>query len=212
MDKRYVCIVGSEALIDAIGDMLKQPDVVLQTFASAQEFLNARATPDPDCLVLDVAVMDQAGASMWARFCQLQIDTPVLLTALHEDGAVCATLPSPSAIETAPRPTCSCQVASCVQDVLSQRDAMRKDHEKLLKVLMRRKRLTNRERQVMDLVVQGRLNKQIAAELGLSHKTIEVHRAHVMDKMECESLAELVRSAVMIEECNGQKQELAGAY
>mgnify|MGYP002879281294 CR=1 FL=1 len=88
------------------------------------------------------------------------------------------------------------------QNHAAQIDAMRTAVEK------RRDRLTPRERQVMDLVVQGKLNKQIAAELSLSHKTIEVHRAHVMEKMQCRSLAELVRSAVLLENDGGAFAEL----
>jgi FixJ family two-component response regulator len=87
-----------------------------------------------------------------------------------------------------------------IREAMSIDEKLRSDRGKLDEIHRRMERLTRREAQVLEMVVAGKLNKQIAGELGLSHKTIEVHRAHVMEKMEAASLAELVRMFVAVQD------------
>jgi FixJ family two-component response regulator len=167
------------------------------TFGSATEYL-AYPTPDvPACLILDVELPDINGMDLQGRTAQENHPPIVFLTA-HGDIPKSVRAIKAGAIDFLTKPFREEDLMRAIHAALAQdRDARQKRAE-LAELIDRLLHLTPREREVLPLVVSGLLNKQAAAELGISETTLQIHRSHIMTKMGAESLAELVRMAVAL--------------
>lgn len=178
---------------EALVSLVRSADLQVDAFASAGEFL-AHVRPDlPCCLVLDVRLPGPSGLDLQSRLAQLQESIPIIFITGHGDIPMSVRAIKAGAVEFLTKPFRDQDLLAAIENAL-QRDRTRRRERAELEVLHTRfATLTPREREVMTLVVSGRLNKQSAAELGITETTVKVHRHHVMAKMDAASLADLVR-------------------
>jgi FixJ family two-component response regulator len=169
-----------------------------ETFASAQEFLTRPRPAVPSCLVLDLSLPDLNGLQLQKRLAFERTDMPIVFITGHDDVATSVEAMKAGAVEFLVKPFKDDVLLDAVRESLrSSRLALAREME-MLALRNRHALLTCRERQVMALVVSGLLNKQIGGELGISEITVKAHRGQVMRKMHADSVAALVKIAVML--------------
>jgi FixJ family two-component response regulator len=167
----------------------------VQTFASAQEFLDSQRPDCPACLVLDVRLPGLSGLDLQTELARSGVQIPIIFITGHGDIQMTVQAMKAGAVEFLTKPYRTRELLNAIGAAI-ERD--RSAHRALREAEDLRERyaqLTPREREVMALVVAGLLNKQIAGELATTERTIKFHRAHIMRKMQADSLAELVRMA-----------------
>ena len=162
-------------------------------FDSAQAFLDYYRPGMPGCLLLDVRMPGMSGLELQQRMRAERILIPVIIVTAFANVPMAVRAIQAGAFDFIEKPFEGADLLERIRRALAQEHAQRGDECSRREVERRLASLTPREREVMDLVVVGKLNKQIARDLGISMKTVENHRARVMEKMQAESLAELVR-------------------
>jgi FixJ family two-component response regulator len=164
-------------------------------YASAVEFLASARDNAPSCLVLDVRLPGLSGLELQRQLSESGVQIPIIFVTGHGDVPMSVKAMKAGALEFLPKPFRDQDLLDAIQ-VAMERDRARLAREQETSVLRARfASLTPREREVMAWVISGRLNKQIAAELGTSEITVKTHRAHLMRKMMVDSVAQLVRMA-----------------
>ncbi len=191
-----VVVVDDDAAVrEALQNLLNSAGLKVQLFGSVQEFLIGKRPNGPSCLVLDVRLPGQSGLDLQDELARANIHLPVIFITGHGDIPMSVRAMKAGAVEFLTKPFRDQELLDAIQLAL-QRDRARRDQEQTVAALQRDfESLTPREREVMAHVVSGRLNKQIAADLGLSEITVKVHRGNAMRKMHARSLADLVRMA-----------------
>jgi FixJ family two-component response regulator len=165
------------------------------TFASAHEFLSRPRPLSPSCLVLDVMLPDISGLDLQKRVALERTDMPIIFISGHGDVSTTVQAMKAGAVEFLTKPVSSDELLSAIEQAIERSRAMLDYEEEMRQLRDRFASLTPRERAVMQLVVSGRLNKQIGGELGISEITVKAHRGQMMRKMEASSLAHLVKMA-----------------
>jgi FixJ family two-component response regulator len=195
-----VAIVDDDkAVRDSLQWLVESVGLKACTYESAQAFFQDLEREDFGCAVLDIRLPGMSGLEVQDRLNEQGQAVPTIIITGHADVPVAIRAMKAGAIDFVEKPFSNQMLLDRIRDALELEDAHRSRARQVEQIEYRMRRLTPREHEVMQLVVRGRLNKQVAADLGLSHKTIEVHRAHVMEKMEAESLADLVRMATAVE-------------
>jgi FixJ family two-component response regulator len=180
----------------ALARLIKSAGHQVQTFASAQEFLGTRAGgEEAACLVLDVRMPGLTGIELQRQLQTLNRNVPIVFMTGHGNIPMSVQAMKAGAVDFLPKPVKDTDLLRAIEQALARSVRNRAERNELEDGRERVERLTPREREVMVLVVRGLLNKQIAFELGTVEKTIKVHRARVMQKMQVDSLADLVRLA-----------------
>jgi FixJ family two-component response regulator len=177
----------------AIQDLVESVGLRAESFATAQEFLNRQQTPDPSCLVLDVRLPKMSGLDFQRTLTDLGIQIPIIFITAHGDIPMSVRALKSGAVEFLTKPFRDQDLLDAIQQALQRDRVVREQQDELQELQERYLALTAREREVMGLVGTGLLNKQIAAELGVSEATVKIHRGNVMQKMQAASLIELVR-------------------
>jgi len=170
----------------------------VRTFESAAEFLESPRPQAPACLVLDVRLPGQSGLDLQRELAAAGVHIPIIFMTGHGDIPMSVRAMKAGAVEFLTKPYRKDDLLDAIRTSIERDRAARKQRLEGDELRQRYERLTPREREVMRLVVAGQLNKQIAAELATSERTIKFHRAHLMQKMEAESLAELVQMAARL--------------
>jgi FixJ family two-component response regulator len=191
-----IFVVDDDASVrDAIGNLLESVGLCAMVFASTEEFWKAPRPNAPGCLVLDVRLPGVSGLEFQEQLAKANVSIPIIFISAHGDVPMTSRAMKAGAIEFLMKPFQKEDLLAAVHHGI-ERDRIRRDDHAEISVLQSRvEQLTSREREVMDLVVTGLINKQIGAQLGLSEVTVKIHRGRVMQKMEATSLAELVRMA-----------------
>ena len=167
----------------------------VRLFSSSQEFMKAARPDAPGCLVLDVRLPGMSGLTFQEELTKAAVALPVIFITGHGDVPMTVRAMKAGAVEFLTKPFDDQLLLDAIHAAIERDRARRRDAASLAALQARYDELTDRERQVMKLVVAGQVNKQIAAELGLSVVTVKVHRGQVMRKMLARSVAELVRMA-----------------
>lgn len=195
-----VFIVDDDAGVrDSLQFMLESAGHTVEAFENALGMIDRSRAPVAGCLVADLRLPGMSGLDMCDALRHAGVRLPTVVITGHGDVPAAVRAMKSGAIDFLEKPFSERALLDRVEAALAlDRDSRAEDRQRR-EVADLHEQLTPRERQVMASVVEGRLNKQIAADLGLSHKTIEVHRSHVMEKMNAASLAQLVRMAVLLE-------------
>jgi FixJ family two-component response regulator len=175
--------------------LVRAQGIDVRSFASAREFLDAAPVERPACLVLDVRMPGGSGLDLQRELAQRGVEIPIIFLTGHGDIPTTVRAMKAGAAEFLTKPVRPRELLAAIQAALERDRASQRTRLELAELRERYERLTPREREVMRLVVAGLLNKQIAGELGAAERTVKFHRAHIMEKMQADSLAELVRIA-----------------
>ncbi len=188
-----------EAVRDSLRWLVESVHLRVETFDSAQGFLDNLEANAAGCLVLDVRMPEISGLELQQRLNDLGITLPVIIVTGHADVPMAVSALKAGAVDFVEKPLNYQSLLDRIQRAIARDQSRRADRAQGDATRERLNGLSPRERQVLDRVVAGRLNKQIAEDLGISPKTVEMHRANVMQKMVAESLADLVRMVVLVE-------------
>jgi FixJ family two-component response regulator len=179
----------------AIEDLVGSVGLQVRVFASPQDFLQSKLPEAPGCLVLDIRLPGMSGLAFQQELAKLGVALPVIFITGHGDIAMSVRAMKAGAVEFLTKPFHDQELLDAIHTAVERDRERRREAVLVTELRERYATLTERERQIMTLVVIGRANKQIAAELNLSEMTVKVHRGQVMRKMHAGSLPELVRMA-----------------
>ena len=180
---------------EALRSLLQSVGLQGRAFASVPEFLNSGRPEGPTCLVLDVRLPGRSGLDFQRELLAANIDLPIIFITAHADVPMSVQAMKRGALEFLTKPVRDQDLLDAIQLGL-ERDRSRREGEKAVAALRERfETLTSREREVMTEVLKGRLNKQIAGDIGVSEVTVKAHRGQVMRKMKASSLLDLARMA-----------------
>lgn len=183
-----------QAMRQMLSWLLRSAHLNVETYGTAHEFLQAYTPDRPGCLVIDVTMPGMSGLDLLEQLAAQQVNIPVIIITAHADVAMAVRAMKGGAMDFIEKPFSEQLLLDRIHQGIDLDAQRRDDRARQAEVEARLARLTPREREVMEFVVAGKANKQIAALLGRSPKTVEIHRANVMKKMEVGSLAELVRT------------------
>jgi FixJ family two-component response regulator len=184
---------------DSVSRLLRTIGLETRQFSSVSDFLKAEPTEGPACLVLDVRLPGQSGLELQRELIATNRQLPIIFMTAHADVPMSVQAMKGGAIEFLTKPFRDQDLLEAVEAGLA-RDRARRERDGALRVLRTRfDSLTSREREIMIHVAAGRLNKQIANDIGISESTVKVHRTHLMRKMRARSLPELSRMADTLE-------------
>lgn len=203
MDTSTVSIIDDEPDIrDALDMLLRSVGQNVKTYASAQAYWD---NFDPDihgCLVLDVRMPGMSGIELQARLKKLEYHPPIIMISGHGEIPMAVSAIKDGAIDFLQKPFSDQLLLDRVQQALQKDEEQRAKLEVVKNIKNRYEKLTAREREVMEAITQGKLNKVTAYELDVSTRTIEIHRARVMEKMGVRSVSSLTRKVAILEENN----------
>lgn len=196
-DPTVFVVDDDRAMRDSLRWLLESVGLSVRTYATATEFLREYEPSQPGCLVLDVRMPGMSGLDLQAELARRDAALPTIIVTGHAEVTMAVRAVKAGALDFIEKPFSDQLLLDRVRQALEIDRQDREVRRRRAEALRRLESLTAREREVLELVVAGKANKEVAAALKLSTKTVEVHRAHVMAKMGAESLAELIRMAIL---------------
>ena len=194
--RRTVYVVDDDASVrKSFGRLLRIAGYQVEAFASADEFLAHPLSIEPGCLLLDLKMPGRNGLELQEALVTARKSIPIIFVSGHGDIAASVRAMKGGAVDFLTKPYSAEDLLEAVERAMTKDKRDRRERAQLTELESRAQALTPREAEVLRLVVRGLLNKQVAAELGISEKTVKVHRARVMHKMRADSMADLVRMA-----------------
>jgi FixJ family two-component response regulator len=191
-----VFVVDDDASIrDAVKNLLKSVGVHAEVFGSTEEFLDRTPPDTPSCLVLDIRLPGMSGMEFQEELARSGKRIPIVFVTAHGDIPMTSRAIKAGAVEFLTKPFQKHELLAAIGQALDRDRLTREEEAGLAKLRERFESLTAREREVMVLVVTGLRNKEVAAKLDLSEITVKVHRGRAMQKMQADSLADLVLMA-----------------
>ncbi len=184
---------------EGLVDLISSVGLEVKAFASAQEFLQFKRPEAAACLVLDVRLSGTSGLDLQRQLRESEQAIPIIFITGHGDIPMSVRAMKEGAVEFLPKPFRDQDLLDAIYQAIGADRVAREQRAKAAEVHRRYDSLTAREREVMHLVITGKLNKQIAEELGTSEVTIKMHRGQVMRKMHAESVVDLLRMAEAID-------------
>ena len=196
VDAIVFVIDDDESIREALRSLIRSVGLRVETFASAPAFLESKRPDLPACLILDVRMPGLSGLDLQRDLAEANVHIPIIFITGHADVPMAVEAMQKGALDFIQKPFRDQDLLDRIGTAL-QKDRERRSERRLQADLHERVgTLTKREREVLDLVVTGKPNKVIAYELGVSQRTVEIHRARVMEKMQARSLADLVRMRI----------------
>jgi len=191
-----VYVIDDDVLVrGGLANLFKSVGLQVEAFATTTEFLASLHNDVPQCLVLDVRLQGLSGLDFQSQLRAANINIPIIFITGHADIPMTVKAMKAGAVEFLTKPFREQDLLDAVQIALDDDRSQRKKDQTVAELQARLQSLTSREREVMTLVTTGKMNKQIAAEIGVSEITVKFHRHNVMKKMGAQSLADLVRMA-----------------
>ena len=191
-----IAIVDDDPWVrDGLQRLIRSAGWRAETFASAQDFLSRPGTEEPSCLVLDLQLPGLSGLDLQKRMAEVGLEIPIVFLTGHGDIPASVQAMKAGAVEFLTKPVDDQKLLQAIQEAIERDRRTREQHAEVRELRDRYESLTPREQEVMQQVVSGLLNKQIAAELNITEVTVKFHRGHIMRKMRADSLADLVRMA-----------------
>jgi FixJ family two-component response regulator len=194
-DPAVFVVEDDDAVREGLDSLLRSAGFSVRLFSSANDFLRTRSPDDCGCLILDVSLPGLSGLDLQQELLRSNLHIPIIFITGHGDIRMSVRAIQAGAVEFLTKPIDPIDLLRAVKRSMERDRADRKEREDLADLRRRFDLLTPRESEVLQLVVSGLLNKQIAAEIGISEITVKIHRGNAMRKMEVKSLAELVRAA-----------------
>lgn len=185
------------AMLDSVSLLLESAELPAECYSGARKFLDTYRPHRPGCLVLDVRMPEMSGLELQEALATRGFTIPIIFISGHGDVPMSVKAMKGGAVDFLEKPFDGETLVFCVQQALAKDARARRIEAQNSFVAMRFSRLTEREQEVMSLVVTGRSNKEIALKLRCSHRTVEVHRSRLMAKMEAHTLPELVSMAAV---------------
>jgi two-component system, LuxR family, response regulator FixJ len=195
-------IDDDEGLRESLAFLLRSAALKVRSFESAKAFLEVLPDAAPGCVITDVRMPDMSGIELLRRLKELKIGVPVIVITGHGDVALAVEAMKIGASDFFEKPFDDDLLVASVRVALRQRDDQTKRGAERAEIEHRISTLSPREKDVLVGLIEGRANKQIAFDLGISHRTVEIYRANLMNKMQAGSLSDLVRMALLVEMLN----------
>ena len=193
LSKPIVFVVDDDTAIrEALASLIGSIGLRVECFASSQEFLRRRNVDSPSCLVLDVRMPGLSGFELQRELDRVQRSIPIIYMTAHGDIPMAVQAMKAGAIDFLSKPFRDEDLLDAIRKALERDAAFRTRQAEMSEIRSRIAQLTVRQRQIMTHVVAGKLNKQTAAELGVSENTVKVHRHRIMERMGAASLADLI--------------------
>jgi FixJ family two-component response regulator len=195
-----VCVVDDDHDVrESLSGLLRSVGLEVALFASAAEFLSKQPAPAAACLIVDIRLPGLSGLDFQAELARRHLQLPIIFITGHGDIPMSVKAMKAGAVEFLTKPFREQDILDAVRVALDRDNERRREEYRLSDLRTRLETLSPREREVVGLVTLGRMNKQVAAAIGISEITVKVHRHNAMKKLGARSLAELVRIADLLE-------------
>jgi FixJ family two-component response regulator len=206
-EQAIVHIVDDDAsLRGALGGLFDSVGLDSKTYGAARDFLDADRADRPGCVVIDIRLPDMNGLEFQAHLVDIGVRLPVIIMTGHGDIAMSVRAMKRGAVDFLPKPFQDQDMLDAVMTAIERDRQRRAADREISRIQQRFETLSGREQQVMLLVTTGKMNKQVAADLGISEITVKIHRGVAMRKMDARTLADLVRMAEVIKPRQPERQ------
>ena len=192
-------IDDDQALRESLAFLLRTHQLEVRSFDSAKTFLDALPDASLGCVITDIRMPGMSGVDLLRRLKELKIGVPVIVITGHGDVPLAVEAMKIGAADFVEKPFNDDQLVASVRAALQQRQDQTKRGAERTEIEHRISKLSAREKDVLAGLIEGRANKQIAFDLGISPRTVEIYRANLMNKMQADSLSDLVRMALVVQ-------------